>query len=535
MSPTHNSLSDAELGELLLSASARRTAARELTRRYGDALLAYAGALCATPQDAHTLATAALGRSLDSSQRGELPGPSWTCRLFAEARLLAAAWAATGRGGDLSPDFRAWLAVRKAPHQSYRDVVATAEENSPLLGALEQLPDRTVTQLWRALTPGPGAGPAPAADAVPPPAARRGLADAYIRVHAVGAPDRRCRHLAALLSETASGGTAASTELATHLPRCPRCHRALDDLRAVHRWEADHLRDALLLRFRASVAGRTTALLTTAPEAPGPGPADAPAPPREESSAEVVIGAAHRRTDRPARHEAARRRLAIGAAGLGTVALALGLAMAEPPAVDVTGSPVPDRVPVTGPDVIGPDPAAPGTAGPSAAPVPPTSAAPTVRRTPTPGRSTPRAPTGTRPALPPAPSAPEPAAAPGAVSTPSTPATPSAPPPVTPSSPPSAAQTATALPSARALRRGDSGPDVVALQKLLVEAGCAPTDPTFARGRFDAATERYLADFQQAAGVGGEERNLVAYGARTRAALEQAMAGPRCRPGQPGR
>ncbi|MGW2546703.1 peptidoglycan-binding domain-containing protein, partial [Kitasatospora sp. NPDC001574] len=98
-------------------------------------------------------------------------------------------------------------------------------------------------------------------------------------------------------------------------------------------------------------------------------------------------------------------------------------------------------------------------------------------------------------------------------------------------------------PPARAHRRGlrrrgsggrrHGGPEVVRLQKLLVKAGCAPGDSAFERGRFDAATERVLAGFQQAAGIRGDERAHTMYGDRTRAALEQSAAGPWCRSGQP--
>ncbi|WP_329493525.1 peptidoglycan-binding domain-containing protein [Kitasatospora herbaricolor] len=412
MSPPPNSLSDAELGEMLLSASGRRAAVRERTRRYGDVLLAYAGRLCATPGAAATLTAEVLDRTLDAEHRDQGLGPSWICLLLGEARLLAAGRAATGRGDDLSPAFRKWLSVRRAPHQSYRDVVATAEENCPLLGALVQLPHLQVAELWQSLAADAGAGPAPAAHPEPSAQARRNLADTYVRTHAVGAPDRRCRHLAALLADMAATDTAASSELAAHLSQCGRCRGALADLRAVHRWERDHLRDALLVRFRPTTAGRPKAVPATAADnRPGfPGPAAS-----ERPSGELVVGPARRRTRRATRRRAAHRRLAIGAAGVGAVALALGLTPAE-----------------------------------------------------------------------------------------------------------------TQSPPTRALRLGDSGPEVVRLQKLLVRAACAPADSVFERGRFDPATERALVNFQRAADVRGDERALAVYGPRTRAALEQSVAGARC-------
>ncbi|MEU1423735.1 peptidoglycan-binding protein [Kitasatospora sp. NPDC005751] len=519
MSPSLASLTDAELGELLLSGSARRTATRELTRRYGDLVLAYAGTLCATPRAAHGLAEEVLDRALDAPHRDRLPGGSWSCLLLGEARLIAAGWAAAGRGDDLSPGFRAWLSVRRAPQQDPRDVVATVEGSSPLLAALGQLPDLPAMELWRALAADPATVPTPA------PAARRRLADAYIRAHALGAPERQCRHLAALLGETAATDAPTPVELAAHLPLCDRCHRAMTDLRAVRRWEAGHLSEGLLARFRPVSADHRA---TTAPV--GPGPDHVRVAPREEPPVEIVIGPAHRRTG-PNRH-LARRRLAIGAAGIGTVALALGLAMAEPPSSRVTGSPTPDGTSATVLDTIAPDPT-----DPSAAPVPPArespSARPTAAATPSRSRTVPATPSSA-PALAPPATVPGPTAgrpttagAPAPVSTPSTPA--AAPtPPVAPA--PTASPSAPTPPPARPLRRGDSGPEVTALQRLLIRAGCTP-EPGFVQGRFDAVTERMLTGFQQAAGIRGDERSFSVFGDRTRAALEQPAAGPRCRPG----
>ncbi|WP_406192623.1 peptidoglycan-binding protein [Kitasatospora sp. NBC_01560] len=528
MPPSPHSFSDAELDELLLSDSARHAATRELTRRYGDLVLAYAGTLCATAKEAQTLAAAVFDRSLDASRRGQLPGPPWVCLLLGEARLLAAGWAAAGRGGDLSPDFRIWLSVRRAPHQGFREVVAVAEENSPLLGALGQLPDDPASELWRALAPDTGAAPTSSATAPAVPAeARTALADAYVRVHAVGAPERRCRHLAALLAESATARTPAPVELASHLSRCDRCRRALADLRAVHRWEAGHLRDALLVRFRPATVARPTSPPASEPVPPQPGRSQ-PArpggpPPPEEPSDGIVLGGTHRRT-RP-KHGTARRRLAIGAAGVGTVALALGLAMAETPPGDVTGSASSGGASATTADVVAPAPAPPSTTQPT-----PARESPPARPTPAPSRvrATTPAPTPTRSALPPAPSAEGPTAAvpgpPGASGASGVPVAPA--PPVVPT--PTASPSATASPATPGLRRGDSGPEVVALQRLLVRAGCVPPESAFVRGRFDAVTERALAGFQQAAGIRGEERDLALYGARSRAALEQSPAGDRC-------
>ncbi|MED7947376.1 hypothetical protein PUR61_34970 [Streptomyces sp. BE20] len=551
MSSPLRPLNDTEPGGMPPSSSARRAVARERTLRYGDVVLAYAGELCATPRAAHTLATDVLDGAVDSAPREQARSSSWICLLLGETRRLAADWADTGRGDDLSPDFRAWLSARSTPHRSHRDAVA-AEEESPLQAALAQLTDLPAAELWQALAPVTGPDRTPAASPGPSERARRILADAYIRIHAVGAPERRCRHLAALIAEAADTDTAPSMGTAAHLAQCGRCRGALGDLRAIHRWEGDHLRNGLLARFGPAADARPEPVTATAPAsspalAPDLSPDLSEPTPSPESSDEIDIGPAHRHASRPARHTALRRRIAVGAAGVGTVALALGLAMADNTrAGHVTEPPTADRTPVAADDVE------PGPTEASVEPLPPAPESPPAQRTPSPRRSrtasaSPTANTG--PSAGPSPSAtaapvlPSGLDIPGPPSTPSArPSTtaPSAPPSTTPSAPPTARPTAQPSPSpsatesspARALRLGDSGPEVVRLQKLLVKVGCAPADSAFERGRFDAATERILIGFQQAAGIRGDERAHAMYGARTRAALEQSAAGPRCRAGQ---
>ncbi|MFD5922640.1 peptidoglycan-binding protein [Kitasatospora sp. NPDC058201] len=553
MSSPPRALSDAEPGGIPPS-SARRAVARDRALRYGDVVLAYASDLCATPRAAHTLATDVLDRAVDDAHREQDRSSSWICLLLGEARLLAADWADTGRSDDLSPDFRAWLSVRRTPHRSHREAVAAAEEESPLQGALAQLTDLPAAELWWALAPATGPERTPAASPDPSEQARRILADAYIRVHAVGAPERRCRHLAALIAEVAGTDTAPSMGTAAHLAQCNRCRGALADLRAIHRWESDHLRNGLLAAFRPAADARPepvpVAVSATspdpAPDLPPDLPPDLQKPAPSPEPSEIDIGRAHRRAGRPSRHTALRRRIAVGAAGVGTVALALGLAMADTRAGHVTGPPTADRTPAAADDL------APGPTVTKVEPLPPAPESPPATRTPSPrrtrtGSASPTANTGASagPSAGPSPSATTAPALPSGLDTPGPPSTPSAQPssaapsvaPSTtpsapPAAPPSPSPSATESSPVRSLRRGDSGPEVVRLQKLLVKAGCAPGDSAFERGRFDPATERVLATFQQSAGIRGDERAHTMYGARTRAALEQSAAGPRCRSGQ---
>ncbi|MFE2726947.1 peptidoglycan-binding protein [Kitasatospora sp. NPDC059327] len=531
MSSARNSPGDARSDGPVPPSPAGRVTARARTLRYGDVVLAYAGLLCATPRAAHTLAADVLDGALDAVLQERARSSSWVCVLLGEARLLAADWADSGRDDDLSADFRAWLSVRRTAHRSYREVVAEAD--GPLQGALAQLPDLPATEVWRALTPATGGDRPAAARPAPSEQARRALADAYVRAHAAGAPERRCRHLAALLAEVAGSGTAPTAELAAHLAQCHRCHGALDDLRAVHRWDGDRLRTGLLACFRPEPTDRRTAApaaTATATATPAFAPEE-PTPP-QEWSADIVLTPDRSRPGRPGRHAVARRRIAVGTAGVGTLALAIGFAMAGPLVSHVAEPQQADRTPVTADDLT------PVPTTESATPLPPAPApsSPSAPATPSPRRSKP-APASPPSGISPTTAPPAPTTPPGVPSDtvtpapPSTPPTPTAPPPAPQPTSPAPSPSATA-PTVRVLRLGDSGAEVLQLQRLLVKAGCAPGDSVFQRGRFDAATGRVLAGFQQAAGIRGDERADGVYGALTRAALELSATVPGCKPGQ---
>ncbi|WP_413230279.1 peptidoglycan-binding protein [Kitasatospora herbaricolor] len=209
----------------------------------------------------------------------------------------------------------------------------------------------------------------------------------------------------------------------------------------------------------------------------------------------------HRRRDkRLLRFVPSPRRAAVGAAGLGIVAVGLGLAHAQPP------TPRASVAPVLTPLTVGPDLPEAG-ASPSGSAHPSESA----NRSPAPTPTT-SIPAATTPSQAPSPR----------------PATPSpAPPGRTPSAEPSPSTTRTppaVPPAVRTLQRGDQGPDVIRLQRLLIEAGCGTAAAPFTRGSFDAATENALRTFQREAGIRGEERDRALYGPRSREALEWASA-----------
>ncbi|MGP3971203.1 peptidoglycan-binding protein [Streptomyces sp. 6N223] len=86
-----------------------------------------------------------------------------------------------------------------------------------------------------------------------------------------------------------------------------------------------------------------------------------------------------------------------------------------------------------------------------------------------------------------------------------------------------AAPTATDNPVPLVLREGDRGPEVVELQKRLLQLNWLYEGR--AHGRYDAATREAVATFQVSYGVQGDEEGV--YGVNTRARLEESTAEPR--------
>ncbi|MFD4910732.1 peptidoglycan-binding domain-containing protein [Kitasatospora purpeofusca] len=475
----------------------------ELTRRYGDVILACVRGLGATAEDARELAAEALARTVDACDRGAEPGPCWLVPLLGEARYLAAGRAGTGRRETVAPGFLYWLDQRAAGHDGLRAALSAAEEESLLLRSFAGLTEPWAAQLWCGLVAPPGSDAPLRSDALPgsdapPVAARRTLADAYVRLHVATVPERRCRHLAAALAEQAAGDGPATAEAVRHLARCPRCGTVLADLAAVHHWDADHLLRGLLIRFDAPAAGAVPV-----PVPPAPRTADSARSPRRATRRPGAAGGL----------PAPVRRWGVGAvAGMGLAVVVLAL----PPGEDL----VPDPPAVGTPTASGPS--SPVPAAPSPAPV---AGRPLQTSLPTPSvtgrRSGPAAaPSRTPTAALPSPVLPTPAlpsSAPPAASAATSP-TPTASPTTTPATTP----TPTAVPTVRTLRRGDTGSDVVRMQDLLIRADCVPESVPFADGGFDDATARFLRSFQRAAGIAGKEFDRREYGPQSRQALEGA-------------
>ncbi|MFJ9771715.1 peptidoglycan-binding protein [Kitasatospora sp. NPDC101157] len=214
----------------------------------------------------------------------------------------------------------------------------------------------------------------------------------------------------------------------------------------------------------------------------------------EPDSAAVGGRAARRAAEQTERSPFAGRKGLIAGVGAGLLALTVGLAYAVTPSSEPTRQAEP--LPVT-------------TLAP--APVdPPTLAAPTTNA-PAPSTGTP-SPTPTRTARPSPSRTPTPTPTHSAAPTP----TPTPPPTPTPTPTPTPSQTP------RLLQLGMSGPDVLAMQQQLVNAGCGFVDKSIVTGTFDYWTRTTLQDYQHQNHIKGE--NGV-YGPRTQAVL---TADPGC-------
>ncbi|MFE2728219.1 peptidoglycan-binding protein [Kitasatospora sp. NPDC059327] len=477
-------MTDAQLQALLPSESLGQSAVDELTRRYGDVILACVLGLSATPDDARDLSAAALTRTVDSYGRGATPGPSWIVSLLGEARYLAARAAERGERDALSPGFLAWLDELAGTHGGHRAALAAAEEESPLLRSLATLADAQVAQLWRGLVPLPGSDTPSVLD-------RQALGDAYVRLFVATVPERRCRHLAVPLSASAGNDAPAAGDLTRHLARCARCGRVLADLEAVYCWDVGFLRRRLLIQFdpESTAAGPDRAGPPTPAVPPPAGSADPePAePPGRVSRRRRAVGGLPPRL---------RRWGVVTVAGAVVVVLVSGLSwgpgedqVADPPA---PGTPTAPETPLP---------------SPSPAAESPTVTAPPPLPTPTPTVSESSRATEPPAVPPPTPSRGLPVPTPSVTSRAATPTS-------TPTSVPT--------PAVRPLHRGDEGPEVVRMQDLLIRVNCVPLNVPYANGGFDDATAGFLKNFQRAEGIRGEERDRTEYGPQSRRALEGA-------------
>ncbi|WP_344626147.1 peptidoglycan-binding domain-containing protein [Kitasatospora arboriphila] len=101
--------------------------------------------------------------------------------------------------------------------------------------------------------------------------------------------------------------------------------------------------------------------------------------------------------------------------------------------------------------------------------------------------------------------------------------------PSTPTPTPTRTPTSTPTPAAaampRTLRPGDTGTDVMAMQQLLVTVSCGNLDKSLVTGTFDDSTENAVTQYQRRRHIKGE---TGVYGPKTRAALQAEAQDQEC-------
>ncbi|MEV4559793.1 peptidoglycan-binding protein [Kitasatospora sp. NPDC049285] len=211
-----------------------------------------------------------------------------------------------------------------------------------------------------------------------------------------------------------------------------------------------------------------------------------------DESATAALSRSERRELR--QQSADRRRLVIAGGAVGLAALGASLAML----LSSSPAPVDNALPAP----TGPAPTSPADPSPSQAPSSESAASPSASSA-SPSRTSARPTQATTKAA--------------------------APPAQTSAAPPSSAAPSSAAPSSSAppavLKRGDSGPEVVKMQRLLMAAYCNNIGPLDSEPNFGYWTESTLARFQRSHKIKGEDN---VYGPNTRIALEAAAANPDC-------
>ncbi|MFC9227514.1 sigma-70 family RNA polymerase sigma factor [Streptomyces decoyicus] len=264
--------SDADLTARIRSgpSGTANAALDELYRRHRAAVLAYARSCTRDPHTAEDLASETFTRTLQAVQRGAGPESSWRPYLLTAVGRTAAAWAATARRTELTPDFETWLSHASVA-ESGEEWALRRQDADLALRAFRRLPDRWQTALWHSAVEGesperiaPLLGLSPSGVASLTARAREGLREAYLAEHAADSTaSDECRHFAGLLAASvrSSGRRHRSHRgLNRHLANCPRCHRAGSDLRDLNKLLSIVLPAGVMLWTGASYGTKATAV-----------------------------------------------------------------------------------------------------------------------------------------------------------------------------------------------------------------------------------------------------------------------------------
>jgi len=236
--------SDARLTELLRADPATAyPALLELRARHQPSVLAYAR-LCTTGEAAaRQLAAQTFTLAARETARGVDPGVPWRHRLLLLAARSAATWAGDARASGLDASLLLVL-----------NTAAPGGPVPPMLGAFQSLPARPQGLVWYGLVEAEpelrtaGYLGLTREDVVyGTEGALQSLAQACLRARLAVSDDPRCADFRRLIEEAVRPDSPrVSTDLHTHMARCPHCTAAYEELCALRDTPRKALAEGLL-------------------------------------------------------------------------------------------------------------------------------------------------------------------------------------------------------------------------------------------------------------------------------------------------
>ncbi|MFJ5531495.1 RICIN domain-containing protein [Streptomyces sp. NPDC093261] len=353
----HADASDVRLAELLQAGTPDvYPALQEVRARHRPSVLRYAR-LCTTSETAaRQLAALAFTLAARETARGSDPGVPLRHQLLLQTARLAAAWARDERAGGLDPAFLVALGP-----------AGPGGPVPPMLAAYQSLPSRSQGLVWHGIVEGEPEdrtavflGLTREDVAYGTRQALAALGRASLRSRLAASFDPRCADFRRLIEESVRPDNPRySSDLHTHMARCPHCTAAFEELSALRDQPRTTLAEGLL-------PWGGTAYVTRRETEP---PAEPPAGPRAGTA-----GWSHS------------RRLALASAGLGVALVPLLLFLvssgnsAERHSVQTAATAAPPSPPpVTVTATVSATPPKPKPSRTSASPSPSTS--PTPSRT----------------------------------------------------------------------------------------------------------------------------------------------------------
>lgn len=246
----------------------------ELFRRHRAPVLGYARTCCRDPHTAEDLTSEAFARTLQAIRAGGGPSEAWRPYLLTTVRRTAAAWSATERRTELSPDFERWL--DQAPMaESVEESMVRAEDSHLVLRAFRSLPERWQTALWHSEVENETAprvatllGISPSGLTSLTARAREGLREAYLTAHTArvdkGGSEECRRYTGLLAASVRRAGRRTNRDLERHLADCPTCQAARLELTELNSSLRAVLPAAILLWGGAAYVAKATAAGATA-------------------------------------------------------------------------------------------------------------------------------------------------------------------------------------------------------------------------------------------------------------------------------